>query len=135
MGELPWLSRCLSTWDMVIILTNTAGTVLVVFHRGAWVALTVALAAIGNSVIDTWAFRPKVTAYSLLYSALHNALQAWESKGLIGRRSPALFASMVKTAEEGFVSLIAAQDASAASQQASVSNAMSRDSAEKASAP
>merc|ERR1711988_786662 len=56
--ELPWLSRCLSTWDMVIILTNTAGTVLVVFHRGAWVALTVALAAIGNSVIDTWAFRP-----------------------------------------------------------------------------
>ena len=81
------LSRRLMTIEILGFIIQSSGAVLAIFEYTEWVALTVAIAAVLQGLIEFMNIRDQLTSVNIALKDLEAAIVYWDSLSIVRRRT------------------------------------------------
>ena len=121
------LSWRLGTLEILGFTIQSSGAILGAFAWYEWVALTVALAAIIQGIIEYVNLPNQVTSVNLALRDLQSLLVFWDSLSIVRRRTPAVKSQVVTITETALLAVVHEHTTAASNAITSVTKKLAND--------
>ena len=121
------LSWRLGTLEILGFTIQSSGAILGAFAWYEWVALTVALAAIIQGIIEYVNLPNQVTSVNLALRDLQSLLVFWDSLSIVRRRTPAVKSQVVTITETALLAVVHEHTTAASNAITSVAKKLAHD--------
>ena len=97
--------------EFLVVVLQTAGSVLAVLRQDDWIVLTVALASQFMAIIDYFYIPSQLSATNSALENVHNLISWWDSLSLVQRKTRAVKKQCVVTVETALLDICSSRTA------------------------